>query len=189
MSDSLGDSAPGTVITAVTPGPALDVPVKRMAIDFGQATAIPNLALRLVAGKEQGAIFTVELTDAQGLLTATGAGVSGGGTTDLVLTGDLAQVNAALATVTDISGAAGRDTITLSASDNLGRQAGDKSIAITVAAAASGAPERPTDSHLFVSAMAGLQGGRSSAMTRFADTGRHDTALRLAVAGIHPAPP
>ncbi len=176
VSDSLGDDAPGTIVTVVTPGPALHVPEKRVAIDLGQATAVPNLVLRLVAGKEQGATLHRGADGrVQGLLSATGAGVSGVGTApDLVLTGDLAQVNAALATVTDTSGAAGRDTITLSASDNLGRESIDKSITITVAGGAPGASERPAGSHIFISAMAGLQSGPSSVMARFEDIGRHE---------------
>jgi len=56
---------------------------------------------------------TMTLTDTNGLLFATGAGVTGAGTTSLTITGTDSQVNAALATLTDTDPMLGADTISV----------------------------------------------------------------------------
>ena len=76
--------------------------------------------------------FTVTLADTNGVLSASGSGVSGAGTTSLTITGSLTQVNADLATLTDTDGVTGSDTITLNASDSLGGAAAQQQIAVMV---------------------------------------------------------
>jgi hypothetical protein len=65
-------------------------------------------------------IYTVTVSDLQGLLSASGSGITGSGTTNLTITGSLAQVNADLATLRDLDMAAGSDTITVIATVNGG---------------------------------------------------------------------
>jgi hypothetical protein len=99
----------------------------------GQATAISGLSLSETGNTTtSGETFTETLTDTNGLLSATGAGVSGSGTTSLTITGSLTQVNSDLATLTDKDGTAGSDTITLNATDSFGNAATQKTIAVTV---------------------------------------------------------
>ena len=85
----------------------------------GVASAIANVSVS-ESGAIAGETFTVVLGDSYGLLSATGAGVSGAGTTQLVVTGSLAQVNAALGTLTDTDSVVADDTITLNITDSLG---------------------------------------------------------------------
>src|SRR6185312_7972207 len=80
--------------------------------------------------------FTVRLTDTHGVLSASNAGggsVSAAGTT-LIITGTLAQVNAALATLSDTDGTTGADTIDVNATDSFGNVASEQQIAVSVAA-------------------------------------------------------
>ena len=65
------------------------------------------------------------MSDSNGLLSATGAAVSGSGTKALTVTGSSSQVNAALATLTDTDSVAGTDTITLTALDSFGNTRAD----------------------------------------------------------------
>jgi hypothetical protein len=78
----------------------------------------------------------VTLIDANGDLSATGTGVSGGGTS-LTISGSLSQVNSDLATLTDTTYWAGSDTITVTANDSFGNGATPATIAVTVAALTS----------------------------------------------------
>lgn len=79
--------------------------------------------------------MTATLTDATGLLSATGTGVSGSGTTKLVVSGTLAQVNAALATLTDSDPVVGTDVITVAAVDSSGNSAANKTVNVYVTSA------------------------------------------------------
>ena len=72
------------------------------------------------------------MTDGTGVLTATGTGVSGSGTTSLTISGSLSQVNADLTTLSDTDSSAGSDTITLTASDSFGNVATAQIIGVTV---------------------------------------------------------
>ncbi|HZL00452.1 MAG TPA: hypothetical protein VFC47_11195, partial [Caulobacteraceae bacterium] len=83
------------------------------------------------SGSTTGETFTATLTDTNGLLSATGTGVSGSGTTSLTISGSVAVVNAALATLKDTEAATGADTITLGATDGFGNAAATKTIAVT----------------------------------------------------------
>ena len=78
--------------------------------------------------------FRMTLSDTNGLLSATGTGVSGAGTTSLVLSGTIAQVNADLGTLTDTDANIVNDTINLAGFDNLDDSADPRSIAVTVVA-------------------------------------------------------
>ncbi|WP_335904925.1 hypothetical protein, partial [Acidisphaera sp. L21] len=100
-------------------------------VGVGKAGAVAGLSLS-ETGNTTGESFTVTLADTNGLLSATGTGVSGSGTKTLTLAGTLAQVNAALATVTDSDSVTGSDTITLNTVDSLGNSAAAKSVAVTV---------------------------------------------------------
>ena len=86
-------------------------------------------------GAASGQTVTATLTDATGLLSATGTGVSGSGTTKLVVSGTLAQVNAALATLTDSDPVVGTDVITVAAVDSSGNSAANKTVNVYVTSA------------------------------------------------------
>src|SRR6202453_4393708 len=100
-------------------------------IGQGLPTAIGGVSLS-ETGALPGEMFTVTLSDINpaGSLFATGAGVSGFGTT-LTINGSLAEVNADLATLTETETAPGSDTITVNASDSLNNHATPATIATT----------------------------------------------------------
>ena len=83
---------------------------------------------------------------------AGGATVAGLNTTNLTITGTTAQVDAALATLTDTEASNGADTITLDATDTRSGYAEPVNIAVTV----DGDGARTAAAHRLVSAMAGL---------------------------------
>ncbi|MBS0558591.1 MAG: hypothetical protein JSR21_00905 [Proteobacteria bacterium] len=133
-SDSFGNTGGGTAdITVAALTPVLAVPGAQ-TVHQGSSTAITGVSLS-EANNVTGETFTVTLTDTNGLLSASGAGVSGAGTTTLTITGSLAQVNADLATLQDTDSVAGADTITLTAQDSFGNDAASASIGITATAA------------------------------------------------------
>jgi len=133
-SDSFGNSAASqSIAVTVTPQsgpPAITAPTVA-TIGVGQAGAISGVSLA-ESNTTVGETFTVTLADAKGLLSATGTGVSGSGTTSLSIAGSLAQVNSDLATLTDRDGMTPSDTITLNASDSNGGRATPTTIAVTV---------------------------------------------------------
>ncbi len=134
--DSFGNSAAGQSIALSVNGlPAISAPAGSV-IGIGQAASIAGVGINEAGNTAGGEIFTASLVAATGLLSATGTGVSGSGTTHLTITGSLAQVNAALATLSDIDGTAGPDPITITTTDSFGNAAASKSIAVTV----NGAP-------------------------------------------------
>ncbi|WP_158746201.1 hypothetical protein, partial [Acidisphaera sp. L21] len=57
---------------------------------------------------------------------------TGSGSTAVTIQGSLAQVNAALATVTDAQSTAGTDTIRLAALDSFGNAAANANVGVTV---------------------------------------------------------
>ena len=127
--DSFGNAAAATSI-AVTVN-ALPVIAAPATVAVGAtATAIPGLAVS-EAGTTTGESFTVTLADPNGVVSASGTGVSGSGTTKLTVAGTLAQVNAALGTVTDTDAAGTADTLTVNAADSFGNNAAPVSVAIT----------------------------------------------------------
>ena len=114
-------------------GGALASAPAHASVTEGVATAIAGVSVA-----ETGALasetFTATLIDSYGLLSATGPGVSGDGTTQLVVTGTLAAVNAALATLTDTLDFTTPDTIQVSAVDSLGFAGPSQAISITTPA-------------------------------------------------------
>ncbi len=171
-SDSLGGSAAAVgIAVSVTPvvvngAPVLTVPAAA-TVNQSSATAISGLGLS-ETGNTAGEIFTVKLSDANGQLSATGTGVSGSGSTSLTLTGSLAQVNSALASLTDTDASTTADTIKITASDSLGGSAAAVGLAVSVT-------PTPTDhagghgpgwwKHHFAEAMAALATTTSAATT------------------------
>ena len=123
------DSTTTVVATDVGP-PTLTVP-STATVNQGAPTLIAGLSLAEIANVT-GETFTVTLADTNGLLSATGTGVSGAGTTSLTITGALATVNSDLATLSDTDATTPSDTITLNASDSFGVAAVPQSIAVTV---------------------------------------------------------
>jgi autotransporter passenger strand-loop-strand repeat protein len=111
--------------------PVLTAPTSE-SLNAGQTKLISGVKLA-DTGSMPGETFTVNVSDTFGLLSTTGPGVTGSGTTSLTLTGSLAQVNADLKTLTDTSFAAyPPDSITLDATDRFGTKAKPATIAVTV---------------------------------------------------------
>jgi hypothetical protein len=142
-----GDGGTGTAAIAVTIGqipyapPALTVPGgARLAA--GTPTTIAGVAIGDAFAQATGAVLTVSLSDLTGTLAATasgGGGVVGSGSSQIILTGDLADINAELAGLT-YTGAApdtalsesASDTITLQAQDGRGGASAQQQIVVTV---------------------------------------------------------
>jgi hypothetical protein len=97
----------------------------------GQATPISGLSFTNSNGATT---FVMTVQDTNGLLSATGTGVSGSGTHTLTLSATNSQVNADLQTLTDTDSSLSADTIHLSGSDTFGYDAQPLAIAVTVAA-------------------------------------------------------
>ena len=119
-----------TVVATDVGAPTLTAPLTA-TVNQGAPTLIAGLSLAEIANVT-GETFTVTLTDTNGLLSATGTGVSGAGTTSLTITGALATVNSDLATLSDTDATTPSDTITLNAVDSFGVAAAPQSIAVTV---------------------------------------------------------
>ena len=127
--DSFGNSAAAKTIAVTVNGlPVITAPATAV-LTTGVATSITGLSLA-ETGTTTSETFTVKLSDTNGLLSATGTGVTGSGTKALTLTGTLAQVNADLATLSDTDATLPSDTIAVTATDSLGNSAVAASIAI-----------------------------------------------------------
>jgi hypothetical protein len=134
--DSFGNSANQTIALTVNGPPVIAVPGAQ-TLDVDEATAITGVSVSESGNTTTSdETFTVTLIDANGDLSATGTGVSGGGTS-LTISGSLSQVNSDLATLTDTTYWAGSDTITVTANDSFGNGATPATIAVTVAALTS----------------------------------------------------
>jgi hypothetical protein len=139
VSDSFGNAASETSIAVTVNGlPAVTVPAA-VTVGVGQAGAIVGVGVAETGNTTtSGEIFTVVLTDAHGVLSAS-AGATGGGTITpsnggktLTISGTLAEIEADLTTLADDEPGAGSDAITVTAGDNFGNAAREKSIAVTV---------------------------------------------------------
>ena len=119
-----------TVVATDVGAPTLTVP-STATVNQGAPTLIAGLSLAEIANVT-GETFTVTLADTNGLLSATGTGVTGSGTTSLKITGSLATVNSDLATLSDTDATTPSDTITLNAVDSFNVAAATQSIAVTV---------------------------------------------------------
>ena len=119
----------GTV--AADTAPVLSAP-GGITTNAGAATPLTGIALT-AGSQDPSRVYTVTLTDAQGLLSAAAAnGVTetGNGSTSLALTGTRQAVNAALGTVTDTDSRLTPDTITVTARDTLGNNAAAQTILV-----------------------------------------------------------
>ena len=125
-----GKAAPANILVTVNGVPVIAAP-SGVAVQEGVASPIGGISLS-EPGNTAGETFTVALGDVNGLLSASGAGVSGAGTTSLSITGSLAQVNSDLATLTDTEAAAGSDTIAIGASDSNGESAAPALVGVTI---------------------------------------------------------
>jgi hypothetical protein len=96
----------------------------------GQATTISGVSVSDLGANT----FTLTLEDTDGLLSATGTGVTGAGTHTLVLEGTLSQVNLDLNTLTDTDPSLAAGSISLSGHDELSDYATPQSIATNVVA-------------------------------------------------------
>ena len=130
-SDNFGNAASQRQIAVTVNGPLVLTAPASATVSQSQATPIPGISLS-EGGNTSSETLTVTLSDNDGLLSATGAGVSGAGTTRLTITSPLSQVNNDLTTLTDTDPTTTSDTITVNASDSIGDQVGPQSIAVTV---------------------------------------------------------
>src|SRR5208282_2316622 len=132
--DSFGNkAAPQTIavnVTSQSGTPSITAPAAA-TVGVGQPGAISGISIA-ESPTTSGETFTATLADTNGLLSATGTGVSGSGTTSLTITGSLAQVDSDLATLTDADATTPSDTIALNASDSNGGKATAATIAVTV---------------------------------------------------------
>ena len=119
-----------TVVATDIGAPTLTAPPSA-TVNQGAATLIAGLSLAEIANVA-GETFTVTLADTNGLLSATGTGVTGSGTTSLTIAGSLTTVNSDLATLSDTDATTPSDTINLTAVDSFGVAATPQSIAVTV---------------------------------------------------------
>ena len=140
VTDSFGNVGTQTIDVTVAGLPVIAVTTPTQTIGIGQQESITGVSLS-ESGATGTEIFTVTLSDSNGVLSATdtgGAGntVSSPGTT-LTISGTLSEVNADLATLKDTDTTAGFDNITVTATDSFGNSATPATIAVTVPALAS----------------------------------------------------
>jgi autotransporter passenger strand-loop-strand repeat protein len=138
VTDSLGNTGSASIAVTVNGLPVITAPATA-AVSTRTPTSISGVSLS-ESGTNTDEIFTVRLSDGNGLLAATGLGITGSGTRTLTVSGSLAQVNGDLATLKDLDATAGPDMITLAATDSLGNSGTGKTIAVTASSAATGKP-------------------------------------------------
>jgi hypothetical protein len=160
--DSVGGAAAQVSVAVTINGlPAIAAPASA-TVHKGTATAISGVSIA-ESGNTTGETFTTTLTDTNGLLSATGVGVTGAGTKSLKITGTLSQVNADLGTLTDNDPVMSSDSIHLTTTDSLGNAAIPANIAVTVTAAR--APGLSVAPALFSQLMSSHSGDRAAAAT------------------------
>jgi hypothetical protein len=112
---SPGQSGSGGDITVTAPA--------TLAVGAGQPDRVRGIRLSISGRPAKGETFSVTIMNNTGDIEASDAGgavFSGARPTCLTITGTMAQVNAALATLTDQEPASGTDTLTTVATDSLG---------------------------------------------------------------------
>jgi hypothetical protein len=121
--------------TGVVSPPVINLTSDTANVTTGVVDVIPGVSIS-EAGDTTGDIFTVTLTDTYGKLVVTNEGETDTGeiTNSLTLVGSLTEVNAALATLTDVDDTSGSDTITINASDTNGGHAIQQEISVTATA-------------------------------------------------------
>lgn len=137
VADSLGNQAVRSInLIATPPVPVLTAPPTAL-LTQGHPTLVAGISLA-EPGSLPTDVFTVTAQDTAGLLSASGSGVSGSGTNILSVSGTAAQVNAALATLTDtdsapVAGPTRTDSIALTVTDS-SQHTARATIGVTVAA-------------------------------------------------------
>jgi hypothetical protein len=134
--DAFGVSAAGVSVPVTVNGPPALVTPGAQSETVGVTAAVAGVSVSEV-GATTGETFTVRVSDRFGSLAASGAGVTGSGGKTVTFMGALAQVNTALATLTETEAAAGSDTISLSVTDSLGNASPTATVAVTTRAAAA----------------------------------------------------
>jgi hypothetical protein len=139
--DGFGNNASQQIVALAVNGlPAIKVPAAQL-IGVGKAVGISGVSLS-ENGNTAGETFTVTLSDGTGVLSASNAGganvASSNGGKTLTVSGNITQVNAALAALTDTEASSVSDTIQLNATDGFGNSATQQSIAVTSKANWSG---------------------------------------------------
>ena len=122
--------------TGTVSPPVIGVTSPAAVLGVGQATPIGGISVS-EAGRTAGDTFTVTVSDTHGVLsvqTPTGSDgtIAGQGSTALKIVGSLAQVDAALAALTDTAASTAADTIVVNASDTNGGSATPADIGVTV---------------------------------------------------------
>jgi hypothetical protein len=129
------DGAGGTTITlAAASTPTIAAPTTASMIQ-NVPLSLGGVAITDADAVAAGLSLTVTVSDSKGLLSATtaaGGTVTGVGTTKLIVSGTLAQVNSDLATLTYGAAGVGTDTITVAATDSAGAAATSKTVAVTL---------------------------------------------------------
>ena len=139
--DGFGNvSSQQTISLTVNGTPVITAPANETA-GVSKPLAINGVSL-VETGNTTNETFFMTLADTNGLLSVTsnplGAGIGGAGTTTLGIDGSLAQVNAAVANLSDTDATLAPDTITVNATDSLdntsgvGNAAAQQSIAVAV---------------------------------------------------------
>ncbi len=124
-----GSAIPESFTVLTIPPPAITAPVSVELIQ-GDTTA---LAVSVAEpANVSGETFTVTVSDTSGLLSASGATVTGSGSESLSIIGSLSDVNAALTTLTDADPSTASDAVALRVTDSFGNTA-STSISVTVA--------------------------------------------------------
>ncbi|WP_420382129.1 RHS repeat-associated core domain-containing protein [Novosphingobium sp.] len=124
------DNGNGGSQILLTADPVITAPGS-VAATQGYAAAISGVSLADISLANSGTV-TVTVVDVNGVLAATGTGVSGSGTKSLTVTGSLADVNAELATLTVLESGLGNDALAVSAVDSAGNSATTQSLPIYV---------------------------------------------------------
>jgi VCBS repeat-containing protein len=132
-SDGRGGNDDHKIAVSTNSPPVTTVPAFQLT-QQGIATRVSGLSVADSDANTAGETITVVLSDTNGLLAATGTGVSPSGPTQLTITGTLAQVNAELGTLTLQEITLAPDTIDVATSDGRGGS-DDHKIAVSVNAA------------------------------------------------------
>jgi len=135
-SDGRGGSNTETIAVTINQPPVTTVPLTPELDQAGHSLAIAGVSVADADAVSAGKTITVVLSDTTGLLSATaatGATVTGAGTTSLTLSGSLSAVDTELASLTYIAAAGGADsdTITLQTGDGRGGS-NTATIAVTI---------------------------------------------------------
>ena len=106
-------------LTATLAAPTLSAPSSATVVQGYDTPVSISIA---EGGNIQGETYTVTISDAAGLLSASGDNVSGSGSNNLTISGSLVDVNAALATLTDADPVTLADQIEVNVVDNFGTE-------------------------------------------------------------------